>query len=162
MLDIFEVIKNRRSIRKYKKKRVEKEKLLKVLEAARLAPSAMNRQPYSFFVTSDVDTIEKISSECNQQWETPTIIIAVAHPEIAVITGGIVKLPLNPDFSIGGIPLEHGKTFACMAETLLLGMNKSCGNYSYGPITREQVMEIKAVAEKRGFELSEAAKIKSY
>ncbi len=85
LLDIFEVIKNRRSIRKYKKKRVEKEKLLKVLEAARLAPSAMNRQPYSFFVTSDIDTIEKISSACNQQWETPTIIVAIAHPEKAWI-----------------------------------------------------------------------------
>jgi nitroreductase len=82
-LDIFEAIKNRRSIRKYRKKYVEKEKILKVLEAARLAPSAMNRQPYSFFVTSDSDTIEKISSVCKQQWETPTIIVTVAYPEKA-------------------------------------------------------------------------------
>ena len=82
-MDIFEAIRNRRSIRKYKKKIVEKEKILKVLEAARLAPSAMNRQPYSFFVTSDIDTIEKISSACNQKWKTPTIIVAVAYPEKA-------------------------------------------------------------------------------
>lgn len=82
-MEIFESIKNRRSIRKYRKKIVEKEKLLKVLEAARLAPSAMNRQPYSFFVTSDINTIEKISSACNQHWETPTIIVAVAYPKKA-------------------------------------------------------------------------------
>jgi nitroreductase len=37
-LEFFEVIKNRRSIRKYQDKTVEKAKLQKVLEAARLSP----------------------------------------------------------------------------------------------------------------------------
>ena len=83
LLDVFEVIKRRRSIRKYNQKAVEKEKLSKVLEAARLAPSAMNRQPYAFVVTSDNKTIQKISSACNQQWDAPTIITVFAFPEKA-------------------------------------------------------------------------------
>jgi nitroreductase len=82
-LEIFEAIKRRRSIRKYEQKVVEKEKLSKVLEAARLAPSAMNRQPYAFVVTSDNETIEKISSACNQEWDAPTIIVVCAFPEEA-------------------------------------------------------------------------------
>jgi nitroreductase len=82
-LEVFEAIRRRRSIRKYKQKVVEKEKLLKILEAARLAPSAMNRQPYAFVVTSDKETIEKISSVCNQKWEAPTIIVVCAFPELA-------------------------------------------------------------------------------
>jgi nitroreductase len=82
-LEIFEAIKRRRSIRKYEQKVVEKEKLSKVLEAARLAPSAMNRQPYAFVVTSDSETIEKISSACNQEWDAPTIIVVCAFPEEA-------------------------------------------------------------------------------
>ena len=83
LLDVLEVIKKRRSIRKYKQKVVEKEKLLKVLEAARLAPSAMNLQPYSIVVLSDTETIEKISSACNQKWDAPTIIVICAFPKKA-------------------------------------------------------------------------------
>ena len=83
LLDILEVIRKRRSIRKYKKKNVEKEKLLKVLEAARLAPSAMNLQPYSFVVSSEKETIQKISSACNQKWDSPTIIVIIAFPKKA-------------------------------------------------------------------------------
>ncbi len=83
LLDVLEVIKERRSIRKYKQNVVEKEKLLKVLEAARLAPSAMNRQPYVIVVLSDSETIEKISSACNQKWDAPTIIVICAFPKKA-------------------------------------------------------------------------------
>jgi nitroreductase len=83
LLDVFEAIKKRRSIRKYKRTVVEKEKLMKVLEAARLAPSAMNRQPYIFVVTSDTETIQKISSACNQQWDSPTIIAICSFPDKA-------------------------------------------------------------------------------
>jgi len=82
-LEVYEAIKNRRSIRKYQQRVVEKEKLMKVLEAARLSPSAMNRQPYAFVVTADHETIHKISSACNQKWDTPIIIVVCAFPEEA-------------------------------------------------------------------------------
>lgn len=78
-------IKRRRSIRKYKQDPVDKEKLLKVLEATRLAPSAMNRQPYEFVITSDTKTIERISSACNQKWDAPIIIVVCAFPDKAWI-----------------------------------------------------------------------------
>ena len=82
-MDVFEAIKRRCSIRKYKREVVEKDKLMKVLEAARLAPSAMNLQPHIFVVTSDADIIQKISSACNQQWDSPTIIAVCSFPDKA-------------------------------------------------------------------------------
>jgi len=82
-LEVYDAIKNRRTIRKYQQRHVEKEKLMKVLEAARLSPSAMNQQPYAFVVTSDNETIEKISSACNQEWDTPIIIVVCGFPEEA-------------------------------------------------------------------------------
>ena len=82
-MDVNKAIKNRRSIRKYQQRVVEKEKLMKVLEAARLSPSAMNRQPYAFVVISNNETIEKISSACNQKWDTAIIIVVCAFPEEA-------------------------------------------------------------------------------
>jgi len=82
-LEVFEAIKRRRSIRKYEEKGVEKEKLLKVLEAARLAPSAMNRQPYAFVVTKEKENIEKLSSACNQEWIAPMMIVVCTFPKEA-------------------------------------------------------------------------------
>ena len=83
ILDFFEVIRNRRSIRKYQDKSVEKEKLQKILEAARLAPSAMNRQPYQLIVVSKKDVLSKINSACNQDWKAPIMIAMVSIPKEA-------------------------------------------------------------------------------
>lgn len=52
-MDVFEAIRTRRSIRNYMEKPVENEKLSNILEAVRLAPSAMNRQPYNLIVVTD-------------------------------------------------------------------------------------------------------------
>ena len=52
-MNVSEAIKVRRSIRKYKDVPVEPEKINEVLEAARLAPSARNRQEWMFYAVTD-------------------------------------------------------------------------------------------------------------
>jgi nitroreductase len=52
-MDVLTAIRGRRSIRKYSSTPVEEEKLLKVLEAARLSPSARNAQDWKFIVVRD-------------------------------------------------------------------------------------------------------------
>lgn len=52
-MDIFQVIRDRRSIRKYKDTPVEREKIEQVLDAARLAPSWKNMQCWRFLVLTD-------------------------------------------------------------------------------------------------------------
>lgn len=54
-MDIFQVFRDRRSIRKYKDTPVEQEKIEQVLEAARLAPSWKNMQCWRFMVLTDAD-----------------------------------------------------------------------------------------------------------
>ena len=49
-MDILSAIEGRRSIRQYSNKPIEEEKLLKVLEATKLLPSAKNRQEWRFVV----------------------------------------------------------------------------------------------------------------
>jgi nitroreductase len=49
-MEVFEAILKRRSIRKYLDKPIEKEKIIKILEAARWAPSGGNRQPWRFII----------------------------------------------------------------------------------------------------------------
>ena len=49
-MEFFELIKKRYSVRAYQSKPIEDEKLQKVLEAVRIAPTASNRQPFRFIV----------------------------------------------------------------------------------------------------------------
>ena len=49
---MIEAIKNRRSIRKYKNKAVDKEQITQILQAGMLAPSSKNRQPWKFVVAT--------------------------------------------------------------------------------------------------------------
>jgi len=81
-LDVFDAIRTRRSIRSYNKKRVEKEKLRKVLEAARLAPSAANLQPCSFVVVTDIKVKESLRSAYSREWfvSAPVIIVGCVDP----------------------------------------------------------------------------------
>ena len=58
MQEIF----NRRSIRKFKDKPVEKEKTEKLLHAAMQAPSAGNQQPWEFIVIEDKEALKRLST----------------------------------------------------------------------------------------------------
>lgn len=74
-------IENRRSTRKYTNKKVEKEKLIQLLESARLAPSGSNTQPWVFIVVESEDTKEKLAvADHNQLWmmTAPLYIVCVA------------------------------------------------------------------------------------
>ena len=51
MMDFLELAGKRQSCRSYTSTPVEKEKILKILEAARLSPSACNSQPWKFLLS---------------------------------------------------------------------------------------------------------------
>lgn len=59
-MDVFETIHTRRSVRKYTEQDVSEEQMQQILEAAMMAPSAGNAQPWQFVVVRDKDTLAKI------------------------------------------------------------------------------------------------------
>ncbi|UCG31126.1 MAG: nitroreductase family protein [candidate division WOR-3 bacterium] len=59
-MDVFKAIKWRRSVRRFSAQKVEREKVLQILEAARLAPSSSNRQAWHFVVVDDPAVITQI------------------------------------------------------------------------------------------------------
>ncbi len=61
MNPVIENIKKRRSIRKFKAEQVRDSELREILEAARYAPSAMNKQPWHFTVIQNEELIDEIS-----------------------------------------------------------------------------------------------------
>ena len=52
---------HRTSIRKFKDKQVEKDKIIQILKAGMQAPSAANQQPWEFYVVTDKDKIDRLS-----------------------------------------------------------------------------------------------------
>jgi len=84
-MEFIAVIKNRRSIRKYKPDFIPEEDIEYVLNAARLAPSWKNQQCWRYVVVKDKEKIKKIASarSQSQDWlkEAPVIIVACANPD---------------------------------------------------------------------------------
>ena len=60
-MNFFDLVNKRESVRGYLDKEVEKEKIIKIIEAARVAPSACNAQPWKFVVVNDKNLVGKIA-----------------------------------------------------------------------------------------------------
>lgn len=80
----LELVQARRSIRKYQHKPVEREKILQCIEAARLAPSAENVQPWRFIILDDAEMIGQLSQQAFSGIYAPARFAAKA-PVIIVI-----------------------------------------------------------------------------
>lgn len=76
-MDFLQLAKSRYSCRSYKNVPVEKEKLERILEAGRVAPSACNLQPFYFIVITDEDLKEKVAATYGGRWlkEAPVIVV---------------------------------------------------------------------------------------
>lgn len=59
-MDVFKAIRWRRSVRRFSPHAIERQKVLQILEAARLAPSSSNRQAWHFVIVDDKKIIEQI------------------------------------------------------------------------------------------------------
>ena len=79
IVDTFEAIRARRSVRAYRPDAVPDEVVRKLLEAARLAPSAMNAQPWRFIVVTSrekLDTIAQGGPSAGFVSGAPMVIVA--------------------------------------------------------------------------------------
>lgn len=78
----IEAIRKRRSIRKYKKDSIPEEVILELLDAARLAPSGCNAQPWRFKIVKDIDTkLQLAQAAYNQKFisEAPVVLVVCAN-----------------------------------------------------------------------------------
>jgi nitroreductase len=83
-MTFLELAKKRSSVRSYKPDAVSDEDLNYVLEAGRVAPSAVNYQPWKFLVVREQKNLEKIHELYHRDWfkQAPAVIILIAdHSE---------------------------------------------------------------------------------
>jgi nitroreductase len=109
------LVNKRQSVRKYTDQPVEAEKLNRCLEAARLAPSASNSQPWKFVVVNDPELVKKVGKETigplssfNNFVPTAPVIIAFVIEKMKVLTqiGASIQDREYPLIDIG-IAAEH-------------------------------------------------------
>lgn len=74
----IKLLKTRRSIRKFKNKKVKKDKLEKIVETARYAPTANNVQPWQFVVVTDEEKIKVLEDIIDQDKNFPALIAVFA------------------------------------------------------------------------------------
>jgi nitroreductase len=125
-MNISELIKRRRSTWDFQQKPVEKEKIMMCLEAARLAPSACNSQPWKFIIVDDPEVKGKL---CEAAFtgafslnaftrKAPVIVVIVSEqPKFMEKIGKLLRSTAYHLIDIG-IAGEH---FVLQAEELGLG-----------------------------------------
>jgi len=85
-MEVQEAIRARGSVRSYLPKRVPKDKLERVLDAARHAPSAMNLQPWHFIVVTDSEKRRKLSEGGMFAWflaESPVVVVGCGNRRLS-------------------------------------------------------------------------------
>ncbi len=108
-MDIYEVIRERRSIRKFKDEPVNDEVIKKLLDTARLAPSWSNRQCWQFIIVKDNDRKDHISRALPEENParkavagSPVVVVVCADPSDSGIHEGKEYYLLD-----AGLAMEH-------------------------------------------------------
>lgn len=88
-MDFFDTVRSRRSIRSYTSQPVEESKLKKVLEAARLAPSWKNKQPWIFILVAEEEDKQALAQALHEENRAkeavataPLVIVVCADPQV--------------------------------------------------------------------------------
>ena len=135
-MDVLDVIRERRSVRAYADKPVEREKVQRLLEAGRLAPSASNRQEWRFVVVTDPQRRRALAQAANRQQfvaKAPLVIAACAETDGHVMKCGQLCYPIDV-----AIAIEH-MTLQAVAEGL--------GTCWIGAFSEPEVKEILGIPE---------------
>jgi nitroreductase len=107
-VDVYEAIATRKSVRAFKEKDVPEEKIVRLLEAARLAPSASNRQEWRFVVVRDPSMRKHLSVAARGQTfigAAPVVLACCAETDEHVMACGQLCYPIDVAIAIDHITL---------------------------------------------------------
>jgi nitroreductase len=101
-MEYTDLIAQRYSVRAYKPDPVEPEKLEKILEAARLAPTAANRQPFQLVVIHTENRANELQTIYHRDWfvQAPILICAVGVPRQSWVRSDDQRRYLDVDVAI--------------------------------------------------------------
>lgn len=141
-------IETRRSIRKYIDKPVEDEKIIQLLESARLAPSGSNTQPWHFIVVKSDNTRQKLAEAShNQKWmlSAPVFIVCAADIRCRIENG--IDVPLNENSAQVELKQIIRDTSISTEHILLEANNLGLGSCWVGWFVQEEIRPILNIPE---------------
>ncbi len=137
-MKVLDVIQKRQSVRKYKEDAIPEKALMRVLEAARLAPSGKNIQPWKFIIVKDKVLKEKLAQASAGQFfmtEAPIIIVGCGFPDNCYARMGRYMKSWSVDVTIA---LEH---------LILQAQEEGLGTCWIGSFEEEEVKAILNIPE---------------
>jgi nitroreductase len=137
-MDFYQVIKKRRSVRKYKPDPIPDQILEKILEAGRIAPSAKNYQPWRFIVVKDPDLKKQLIKASRDQHfvgEGGAVVVGCALVDTAWGRMGGYMSSWSVDLSIA---LDH---------IILAAVNEGLGTCWIGAFDEKEVKRILHIPE---------------
>ncbi len=107
-MDIYELIRKRKSVRAFTDEPVTDEKIRRILETARLAPSANNKQEWRFITVRDPEMRSKLAEAARGQTfvgEAPVVLVCCAQTDNHVMTCFQSCYPIDLAIAIDHITL---------------------------------------------------------
>jgi len=107
-MDVYEAITSRKSVRAFKSKDVPENIISRLLEAARLAPSASNRQEWRFIVVRDPETRAQLSKAALDQKfisKAPVVLVCCAETDGHLMACGQMCYPIDVAIAIDHLTL---------------------------------------------------------
>ncbi len=135
-MDVYEAIQTRKSVRGFLDKDVPEETLTRILNAARLAPSASNRQEWRFIVVRDAETRKKLVSAAMGQsfvGQAPVVLACCAETDEHRMPCQLLCFPIDLAIAIDHITL-------CAVE-------EGLGSCWIGAFKEDEVKEILGIPE---------------
>ncbi len=139
-MDIYEIIKKRRTIRRFKQKEIPIEILKKFVDMARIAPSGANMQPIEYIIVNDKKIVDEIfpltgwAGYLGKDGPPPEGQRPVAY--IVILINKTINSP-TPEYDVG----------AAVENILLSATYEGIGTCWIGSINREKLKEILEVPE---------------
>lgn len=136
-MEFMDAVSKRRSIRAYTDAPVPDDKLGKILEAVRIAPSGRNEQLWKFVVVKNAEKRSKLKEAANNQkqvGQAPVVIAAVALDPVRLMACGVPAYAVNLS-----IAMEHAA---------LAAADEGLGTCWIGAFSQEKVREILGIPDK--------------
>ncbi|MDR1865899.1 MAG: nitroreductase family protein [Bacteroidales bacterium] len=149
----FEILQRRQSVRGYSDRAVEAEKLQRCLEAARIAPSACNAQPWKFIVVNDPELKDKVAGYTSSgplvpmnhfTRQAPILVVVVReNPNLTSKIGSVLKDKPYTLMDVGIVTLQF-----CLQATA-----EGLGTCIMGWFNEQKVKELLFIPKNKRAEL---------
>jgi nitroreductase len=151
-VDFLTLSKNRRSIRRYLDKKVERVLIDQCVDAALLAPSARHSQPWKFIVIDGEQMLSKVKECTSDDEQHINLFTKTAPAMIAVVNEGLNYVPTNRG-KMKGDDYSKNDVGAAIAMFCLKAAELSLGTCIIGSFDGQGVKKLLGIPEDKGLDL---------